>query len=193
MTFQSMCADAEAVFAYATSLGASSVGVIGTRMGALVGAAILANRPGVPMAIWEPIPNMESFIREAGRAKRMSQITQEASGEIPNWQQELADNDGVLDIVGYDLYPAFIESFHGINLLSLLGAGSRKLFVAHFGGRVRAHDLFAANLRDQGFDVESGSFGSRESWWLDKETVTDSSELITATTAWMSKSLEKGQ
>jgi len=189
MTFESMCADAEAVLTISASMGYSKLGVVGTRVGALVAAAVVANSPQVPLALWEPVTDPARFIQEAGRVRKMSRLTQEQSIAAPSWREELAKHQ-VLDILGYDLYPAFVESLGNVDLLTLLGTSTRKLLVARFGSAADSLASLAANLRDRGFQVTTGSFGSQEAWWLDKETVADSANLITATTKWLTDVLE---
>ena len=190
MTFDSMCADAEAVL-HSTSLRYESFAVVGTRVGALVAAATVAKSPGVPLALWEPVTNPARFIQEAGRVRKMSRLSHQSTAS-PSWREEL-DKHQVLDILGYDLYPGFLESLGPVDLSTLLGSTTRKVLIARFGAASDSLEPFAGDLRARGLEVTTGSFGSQESWWLDKETVTDSASLISATTAWLGAALSSEQ
>jgi alpha-beta hydrolase superfamily lysophospholipase len=191
LTFESMCADAEAVLAHSETLSYSSLAVVGTRVGALVAAATVAKSPWVPLALWEPVTDPARFIQEAGRVRKMSSLSHQSTG-APSWREELAKHQ-VLDVLGYDLYPAFVESLGNVDLLTLLGTTSRQVLVARFGTATDSLESLAAALRARGMEVSTDSFGPQESWWLDKETVADSENLISATTAWLKGVLSSEQ
>jgi hypothetical protein len=189
MTFASLCADSRAVFDHALSLGFSEFAVLGTRLGALVAAATVAPMPSVPLALWEPVTQPLRFVRDAQRARRMSQIAQEREGQSTDWRQELERN-GMLDLLGYDVYSPFVDSLKDVDLLTILGSTARPLFIARFRGLASEKDPLADALSDRGFAVESENVDLSESWFLHTELVAESRDLITATTAWLHKVLQ---
>lgn len=187
MTFSSMCEDALAVLDFAASLGFSQFAVLGTRLGALVGAATVASMPSVPLALWEPVAVPLRFIGEAQRAKRISQ-TARGSEQPVDWREELERN-GVLDLLGFDIYPPLIDSLENVDLLTAIGSEPRRVFVANFRGQAGADDPISGVLIDRGFSVESGTFGLAESWWFQRERPPETGDLITVTSGWLASVL----
>lgn len=192
MTFSSLCDDAHAVLDHAVSLGFSEFAVLGTRLGALVAAATVASMPSVPLALWEPVSDPLRFIADAQRAKRISRTAQGAGGEATDWRQELERN-GVLDLLGYDVYPPLIDSLKDVDLLTTLGSLPRRVFIARFRSQTRARDPISDALVERGFAVESGIFGLAESWWFHNELVPESGDLIVATSAWLTTALAEAR
>lgn len=190
MTFSSLCEDAAAVLDHAEFVGFSEFAVLGTRVGALVAAATVSSRPGVPLVLWEPVTEPRRFITEALRARRMSQMAQGDAGSTTDWRQELEEK-GMLDLVGYELYPPLLESLERVDLLSALGTEPRRAFIVRFRGKPGASDPLAEALRERGISVESDILELSESWWFHSETVPETGDLITATTTWFSNELSE--
>jgi hypothetical protein len=191
MTFQSLCDDAGAVLDHARSLGFSNFAVLGTRVGALVAAATASSLPSsVPLAVWEPVDDPVRFIGEAQRADRISHASQGGGEQTGNWRQELETN-GVLHLLGYDIYSAMVESLEGVDLASALGEQSRPVFMARFRARPGVTDKVYEDLVQRGFPVQYGNFGLSESWWFHSENAPESGELINATVDWVSDALSE--
>ena len=139
MTFSSLCEDARAVFDRGLALGFTEFALLGTRVGALVAAATAATLPSVPLALWEPVVDPLRFIADARRAKRISQAARGVGDVGANWREELAQQ-GVLDLLGYDVYEPLVGSLKDIDLLSILGSSPRKLFLRGSAAkRLRLH------------------------------------------------------
>jgi hypothetical protein len=188
MTFSSLCDDSRAVLDHAMSLGFSEFALLGTRLGALVAAATVATMPSAALALWEPVSDPLRFITDAQRAKRISRMAQGAGGEADDWRQELERN-GVLDLLGYDVYSPLIDSLKHIDLLTLLGSPPRRIFIARFRSQAGAKDSISDALAERGFSVQSGTFGLAESWWFHNELLPESGGLIGATSAWLASAL----
>lgn len=183
MTFQTMCLDAGAVVASVGSMGLESIGLVGTRIGALVAATVGSQLPGAPLVLWEPVVDTGRFVREAQRAKRMSAVAQQAAAEPPQRP------DGVLDALGYDMYPPLLESLEDLDLPRLLSPAPRPVLIGSIGSRTVAGDTLARTLSDGGFDVQTGAFGLTESWWFENEFAPETGNLITETAAWLDRRL----
>jgi len=188
MTFSSLCDDTAAVLDYGRSLGFAEFALLGTRMGALVAASTVASMPATPLALWEPVVDPLRFITEADRARRMSQLAKGGEGPTTSWREELAQK-GVLDLVGYEVYPPFIESFKDVDLVGSLGPPPRRVFVVRFRGKAGATDPLAQALIERGFIVELKTADLSEAWWFHSERVPETGDLITTTTAWLTNVL----
>jgi len=191
MTFGSLCDDAHAVLDHARSLGFSKFAVLGTRVGALVAAATASSLPSsVPLAVWEPVDDPVRFIGDAQRADRISRASQGGSEAASSWRQELESN-GVLHLLGYDIYSAMVDSLEGVDLVSALGSLTRPVFMARFRARPGVTDKVYEDLVQRGFPVEYGNYGLSESWWFHSERAPESGELINATVDWVSDALSE--
>jgi pimeloyl-ACP methyl ester carboxylesterase len=190
MTLSTLCDDARAVLDHAKSLGFSKFAVLGTRVGALVAAAIVSDLPpSVPLAVWEPPKDPLRFFAEAQRANRMSRASQGgAENGASNWRQELEKN-GVVHLLGYDVYPAMVKSLENVDFLTTLGTQPRKVMLARFASKEGAPDPIRDGLVERGFSVEYGSHGLTESWWFHSERVPEVTGLIGATVEWLTASL----
>jgi hypothetical protein len=188
MSFESMCDDARAVMEYCSSLGFDRFGLLGTRIGALVSAAVIASQPSVPLAFWEPITNPLAFIADAQRAKKMSRLTQ-TKEERPSQTPSSASENGVIDILGYDVHPTLIRSLEGMDLVSNLGSLTRPIFIARFRSEKLEKDDLAEALVSRGFPVKTAHYGLSESWWFDRMTTLESGDLVVNTAAWLAAAL----
>lgn len=186
MTFSTLCEDALAAFEHAQQLGFVEFAVLGTRVGALVAASVAATDPSIPLAMWEPATDSLAFIKEAQRARRISQVAQADKGPGIGWREELARN-GFLDLVGHDVYPPLIESLEGIDLLDIIGSQPRSVFAARFRKRGAGSDALVDALRGRGCDVEGAEFDMSEAWWFHSELIASSGDLIGTTTDWLVK------
>lgn len=188
MTFSSLCEDAAAVLEYGRSLGFSEFALLGTRIGALVAASTAASMPAAPLALWEPVVDPLRFLTEADRARRMSQLAKGGEGSKIGWREELARN-GVLDLIGYEVYPPFIESLEDADLVGSLGPPPRRIFVVRFRGKGGATDPLVQALSERGFMLELETADLSEAWWFHSERVPETGDLITTTTEWLTNAL----
>jgi hypothetical protein len=189
MTLSTLYDDARAVLNHAESLGFSQFALLGTRVGALVAAATVSAMPSsVPLAVWEPPKDPLRFFAEAQRANRMSRAAQGGGENAVNWRQELEQN-GVVHLLGYDVYPAMVESLENVDFLTTLGPETRNVMLARFAAKEGAPDPIRDGLVDRGFNVQYDSYGLTESWWFHSEKALESNNLITATVDWLANAL----
>ena len=187
MTFATLCADALAVMAHGRSLGFTEFALLGTRLGALVAAATVAQSRSAPIALWEPTADLRRFITEAQRAQGMSQLAQEQVDTATDWRQEL-EQTGMLDLLGYDIYSPLVESLLGLDLLEIIGSQARPVFIGRFRRKSYANDSLARAMVDRGFDVQHGNFEMSEAWWFHNEHLSEDGQLINATATWLADS-----
>ena len=183
MTFSSLCSDAEAVIALATSFGFSDIAVLGTRVGGLVAAESVKSTPRIPLALWEPVIDPNRFVNDALRAMKMSQMAQRNVQTIDLREQLL--RTGFIDLLGYELHSRLVESLERVDLLTALGHGHREIFLGRFSALTDRSDRLADTLIQRGFGVTLEDFGLSESWWFHSERLPEIGDLITATTGWL--------
>lgn len=188
MTLESLCDDARAVMEHGSSIGFDRFALLGTRIGAFVAATVISSMPAAPLAFWEPVVDALRFVGDAQRAKRMSQMTQAPDGPMSKWRTEL-DKNGVLDLLGYDVYPEMVKSLEQVDLVDRLGPQIRPIFIARFRGGDGERDDLAEAFAARGFPVKTRRFDLAESWWFEAQSTLDSNDLYGATTAWLSSAL----
>jgi alpha/beta superfamily hydrolase len=187
-TFGSFCDDAETIAAHVIAeLGTDQVAFVGTRMGALVAAAVAAPRPHAPLVLWEPVTQAKKFFASAFRARRMSELAQEEQGPKTSWRDQLA-RDGVVELLGYQVHPALVESLEPVDLNELLGDRDSLMYVAWFRDRPPGtrSELRLSGTRE---GIEEVTFHVAESWWFHDENATESGDLVDETVAWLVKAL----
>ena len=190
MTFATMCADALAVMGHARSLGFAEFAVLGTRLGALVAAATVAQSPSAPLVLWEPTADPRRYITEAQRAKGMSQLAQEVVETATDWRQELQQT-GMLDLLGYDIYTPLVESLLELDLLEVIGSSPRPIFIGRFRRKENARNPLVDALVNRGFSVEHRIFDLAEAWWFHNEHLSKDGQLIDTTATWLADSLSE--
>ncbi len=191
MTFTTLCENTRAILEYAESLGFTDFGLVGSRVGALVAAQAASWLPTVPLVLWEPITDPIRYLTEGQRAKKMSQVARSesaASAASTDWRAEL-NEQGVIDLLGYDIHLNFVESFEGVDLSSSLGRHGGPILLARFHGSAANRDRLMEDLSSDGRSVDRVFFDVAEPWWFDRETRPESGELLPATTRWLEANL----
>jgi len=112
----------------ATGLGAPHFGLVGVRMGALLGAAELARRGDAEaLVLWDPCPSGRSFLREQ-RAFRMVSV----GGE---------DVGGEVQTPGLRFDAETVADMERLDLSGIEGPLARRLLVLEHPERVRSNRL----------------------------------------------------
>lgn len=189
LTVETLVDDAHVVADYASSLAYAALGFVGTRMGAVVAAAVVSTMPGtVPLAMWEPLEDPMKLITDGRRARRMSQLAQDTNAVSPNWTDEL-EHAGRLDLLGYDIHRPLVESLKEVDLMSALGSTARAIYIARFREASLSGDLLVEELGRRGFYVESGNYRLDEAWWFDRETEGPVGAVVADTADWLGRNL----
>jgi hypothetical protein len=168
MTFESLKDDALA----ATSLMRSIAGVrelafVGCRLGGLIASAAAREHDGAPLVLWHPIADVDDYLREVLRTRRMSEL----AGGAGAGQGDPFDgaSDGAINVFGTPVFEKLVQSFRGRTLLGELGLGRRSIFVfmSGAGKRPRREEQNAVEaLGRAGFDPDVHSAGEAVAWWV---------------------------
>jgi hypothetical protein len=166
--------------------------VLGTRLGAIVAAAAIGERPGVPIALWEPTLDGDDFFAEAVRAANARRASGGPGGTS---LRSLRDaSSGSVDVCGHALHHELFRSWTGQRLTDHLGTQRRRIFLAQLapGERLRHDYLMAvAGWRRAGSEVHAERFPVQPMWWF-AELSLPPDDLIAATVGWLRTSLEGG-
>lgn len=190
MTFESMCDDAAVALERADSLGFESIAILGTRLGALVAAAIAARIPRAPTIFWEPAVEPLSFISDAHVASKIANVVHSGVPDLSAWRRDLI-RDGSIDLLGHDVWAPLVLSLENLTIPGLLGDQSRPILIASLGNRQRKLDVLAEELKALGNTVHTSHFQAMESSWLGSSNVVPAHDLIKSTGNWLRHRFEE--
>lgn len=188
LSFKSMVGDAmEAAAHLIDNSDFSRLGFVGTRFGALTAAAVAAQHPGSPLALWEPTLSPKSYFREAFRAVMMMGVHLDEADRITtaDMQRELAE-EGATQILGYPVHKAFYDDVVERDLVGELGTDPRPILVVQLGGNGLRKDNQGAvdRWKDAGFEVTTHVLPTKEAWWFLDDRAVPSADLVRLTVDW---------
>src|SRR5688500_16089550 len=112
---------------------------MGTRWGALVAAQASREFPGSPLLLWAPATDADAYIRELVRSRRVRDL-KDARALGNTWKTEIAQQ-GYVDILGYPLHRALVESSHGARVDTLVGDRPGSALIVQLGGNTLWPDI----------------------------------------------------
>jgi len=155
--------------------GVGTLAFLGTRLGAMVAAAVARAYPAAPIAFWDPVFSADSYIGEVSAG---------------------ASSPGSDDIAGYPLAALLRAGLAGRLLEDELGEESRAVLVVQMGGRPPEQ---AQNWRARGWDLTTEQVDRQQGWWsaddprLRDEVLARGTPLLPLTTEWLVSRLEARQ
>jgi alpha/beta superfamily hydrolase len=169
LTFESMKADAlTAATQLAEQVDVAPTAFVGTRLGSIVATAAAAEHGAAPLILWEPVLEGRRYFREAWRARAIFGIKE----GTPQAGKALADvlaAEGVVDILGYPIFPALYDTASERTLLNEAGSGGRPGLLLHgqaATARQAELDRVTAALRERGCQVEVAVLPFELVWWF---------------------------
>lgn len=196
LTFERMTGDArEALAQVRAEAGTVPVGVLGTRFGGLVAAAVASTDKGSPLALWEPVTNPSHYWREVFRVRSI----QELNVQKPAPSDRLSPVDeiaarGVVDIVGYPIHRPLYDGTVTRTLQAELGAWLGPLLLVQLSkrkGLKPGHERLVADLRNRGVMPDVVLIPEEPAWWLLGSRIL-AERLIESTTQWFLRTLARG-
>ena len=170
--------------------GARGMVWLGVRFGALVAAAAL-ERGGAPcgLALWEPVEEPAGYFRRQLRGLLFSRA---AKGERPNATvDELlarVASEGQVDVHGYYLHRALVESVTGLGLAGLLAAWKGPTLLAQIQARPRLapeHAALVEGLELRGVRVAVTRVAEEPGWHFISNPAWESEALVRETVEWL--------
>ena len=133
VSFQTMVQDAIDAASRLEGSGVTVGAFHGTRWGALIAASAARRSETGAVALWEPVMSADDYFREAFRAHRIGGL-REGGGQAPRDTvgTEMQER-GFAEVVGFPIYPAFVESSRGRTLESELSDGLHQIFIGQIG------------------------------------------------------------
>lgn len=179
---------AEVTGHFLSSVQDRPVAFVGTRIAAIILARVASDFPGSPLAIWEPVIEVEDYIREALRSRSIRDlkagITTNAKIDI---EAEL-EGSGYLDLLGYPMHRCLYDSLSGTSLLSALPSGSRPVLIVQMRQRDEispAYQELSERFAEGGAMVTFRGAGVSEPWWLHDEHAGPVGRLLDDTLGWL--------
>lgn len=191
VTLQSLTEDALAAAGEATRRsGATRVIWLGVRFGALAAAAALPHGPeAAGLILWEPVHAPHDYFRGQLRSLIFSQV---AEGKKPpeGVEEMLArvESDGQVDVHGYYLHRALVESARGETLAARLASWNGPTFLAQIEARRRlsaGHTALGEALGARGARVTTVQIGEEPGWHMISNPAWESPALVRATAEWL--------
>lgn len=169
MTYRSLIDDARAAAEFLRNWSdVREVAFVGCRVGAFPASA-LAGEESAPVALWEPVLEWSLFIREAKRVIATRDLSASHDPVARDTSGSTQATDGILDLLGYPIHPALMQSFAGRGLGEEFRSGQSPVFLLQVG---REPDLrggyrsFVTELRERGHPVETALVSGDAGWWF---------------------------
>lgn len=190
LTLPSLVTDTRAAFAeLARRSGTRRMVGVGVRFGALVlAAAIAAGETPEALVLWEPVHESQGYFRELLRSVLFSDAARgRRSGLTVESMRESLQRDGQVDVLGYPLHRALVESA-GEGLAARLAPWRGPTLLAQIDSRrtlAKPHAALAESLRARGVPVDVREVRSELSWFFLQNPAWESAELVDATARWI--------
>jgi pimeloyl-ACP methyl ester carboxylesterase len=191
VTLDGMAEDALAAATEARARsGASRIVWLGVRFGALVAARVALRAPGsAGLALWEPVHSGHDYIRAHLRGWLFSEV---AAGRRPgvtaDEQLERVLAEGKVDVHGYELHRAIVESARGEALARRLETWKGPTLIAQIQARPRlspANEGLASALRQSGAAVTTMAVAEEPGWQFISNPAWESAALVRQTVEWL--------
>jgi hypothetical protein len=202
VTFESMVTDALAA-AERVRRTSRTVAFVGTRVGAIVAAAAAALLNDVPLALWEPVLEMESYFRDAFRGGLIHEL-KKGVGERRTREDQIEElrQTGTIDVLGYSLDLPLYDSALGRRLEVEAGDRSRPVLlveVSRTKDLPSEHAALVRRWRDRGFAVTTHVVTAAiEPWWFvggrtHHEEQSIAAELVGTTSTWLADTVAEAK
>ncbi|MGA9597730.1 MAG: hypothetical protein WBV06_16365 [Acidimicrobiia bacterium] len=150
--------------------GLDRVGYAAVRLGAYPAAALAEEEAGTAILLWDPIPDTDAFIRDAVRSHAIAALKAEAKPESLDKVLKRLDQDGVVELLGYEITSAFHNSIAGKKLSDYTPLETKVMIVPF--GSLNMEPIVEA-WSHAGIDVANQDRTGSEPWWLAEQVSQD--------------------
>lgn len=149
------------------------LGLVGTRLGALVAAALRRSYPAASLVLVDPVMEYDQYLSQLDRARalqiRAEGLKTEETIKVAPIGEDLA-RDGVTDVLGFAFYEDLHRTMRGRSLIGELNGGRGKILVIQLSllespsvPLARAVERLQATGNDVQLTVVAGE---EENWWF---------------------------
>jgi alpha/beta superfamily hydrolase len=196
LTVESLVADAATALEHLSSWsGAVPTAVLGTRLSALAAAAVAGDRP---LALWQPVTDVRSYLREGLRARSVHRLGHGAppAGAVPDVAAELAEH-GFADLLGIPVGPGLLAAGGlagspparaGAGLREAVASGRGPVLLLQFGTAPELAPAYRSVVdawTAAGRSVTATPCPSDETWWFVPDRSADSASVVDLTAYWV--------
>lgn len=173
VTYASVCEDALEVGRHLEAeAGSLPVGLVGTRIGALIAASVAGSFSGAPIAFIQPVLDGDRMFREVSRARTIALMNEEGREEgagPPEDMFKILERERTVDVLGYRLTDPLYQSVRVRKLADELGDATRPVHlvqVAKRKGIAGDYQRFLDELSAKGFPTEAAEINDDIAWWF---------------------------
>jgi hypothetical protein len=172
--------------------GPVPVGFFGTRFGALTATALAASRGGAPLALWDPVPDVGTYLRDVVRIERVVSLAQASDGAADD------DEGGASTALASRRVPHHLadDASAATSLASVadgapLGPTLVATLVSERGPRTTQRAT--AIVRSLASRVDVASYPGEASWWplegTEERSIGEAWPVVDETAAWLAAEL----
>ena len=173
ITYEGLVEDARMVADHLRAeTGLAGIGVIGTRVGAVVGATIVSEQPGMPLALIQPVLDLEKLFKEMGRARKISLLNEEGRSPDDGPPEDMfavLERERSVDVLGYTLTEPIYQSLKPHKLIDELGTNPRAVQLIEVAKRKTLspeYQRFLDELAARGCDTDGKLVSDEIAWWF---------------------------
>jgi pimeloyl-ACP methyl ester carboxylesterase len=142
---------------------------MGTRLGGSVATAVLADAPGVPLVIWDPVLDTTAYFREILRARVFSAFKTDDAAAAPK-SDLIKDlqSSGSIDLLGYSINAALLDQIASRSSIQSFPVEGRSVLLLDLRrkGDPRSEVVKLVNeWRTRGADAAVTGVALYEPWW----------------------------
>lgn len=168
LTLGTMEEDAQTVAREAVKrLEAPLIGLVGTRLGAVVAHRVARTHPQAAVAWWQPVLSADSYLRELFRAAMIGALKRGVTTNVNELEAQL-ETEGVVEVLGAPVSRRFYESLLAHSLDNAPSGPRSGLFVqmSRRSELQRHYVTFVRKLTRDGWDVDTLLIPDEETWWF---------------------------
>lgn len=183
---------------FVSRYGIERVAFMGTRLGALVAAAVAARYSGAPLVLWHPVVEPRRYFREVFRSRRFWAAKTSADEAALRPGLEELRREGQIDVLGYPIDVGLFGSVMSSDLTADAVAHDGPILVIQLGAAPpdASAARFSEALRAGGTDISLHCVDEKESWWLEpagerqEKRALTSSPAVETTRKWLQARLD---
>ena len=173
ITYEGLTEDAKLVADHLRKeSGFERIGLIGTRVGAVVAASVASDLPEAPLALIQPVLDLDRLLKDMTRARTISLMNEEGRSPEdgpPEDMYAVLERERSVDVLGYRLTEPVYRSLKSRRLSEELGVDPRPVQLVQVAKRkTMSPDYlrFLGDLDAKGFETDGRLISDEIAWWF---------------------------